>query len=106
MQVTMRYFDGCPNWKRATKRLFDALDLEDLEDAKIRFELVETPEAAEAHDFRGSPTIVIDGDDAFDTAGTQVGLACRRYDTEAGPAGTPSLDQIRGALRKAKAKAG
>jgi hypothetical protein len=47
--------------------------------------------------FHGSPTIIVDGHDPFPTAG-QPGLACRIYQTPAGPAGAPTVEQLRSAL--------
>ena len=64
-------------------------------------QLIETPEAAEQYGFRGSPTIIIDGSDPFADPDAPIGLSCRVYATEDGYAGSPSLDQLRAALRKA-----
>ncbi|MEE8330577.1 MAG: thioredoxin family protein, partial [Acidimicrobiia bacterium] len=58
-------------------------------------------EAAAAADFRGSPTIVIAGLDPFSDPDAPVGLSCRVYRTDDGYAGSPSLDQLRGALSSA-----
>ena len=60
MEVRLRYFDGCPNWRTAYERL-QALGIEPV------LERVESPEEAERGRFVGSPTILIDGRDAFPT---------------------------------------
>lgn len=56
--------------------------------------VVDTPEEAEAAQFRGSPTILIDGVDPFATGQETFGLACRLYQTPEGPAGSPTIEQI------------
>jgi len=96
MNVTLQYFDGCPNWKEVDAHL-QTLKSEGLE-LSITFQLIDTPEAAEAEGFRGSPTVVIDGTDPFADPDAPIGLACRVYRTDEGHAGSPSLQQLRDAL--------
>jgi hypothetical protein len=93
--VTLLYFEGCPHWQTADERL-RALSVE--LGFVVRHELVETPEAAEALSFRGSPTILVDGTDPFVQGDEPVGLSCRIYQTPAGPAGSPTDDQLRAVL--------
>jgi hypothetical protein len=92
MEITLQYFDGCPNWE-ITDRHLRALIANGVE-ASISYEVVETYEIAVQLGFRGSPTVLIDGVDPFAVADEPVGLACRVYQTEAGPAGSPSVDQL------------
>lgn len=95
MNVTLLYFDGCPSWQTtdqhlrqlATERHFD-----------LGYRKVESPEAAEELGFRGSPTVLVDGRDLFAEGDEPVGLSCRIYQTPEGPAGSPTLDQLRAAL--------
>jgi hypothetical protein len=96
MDVTLRYFDDCPNWK-ATDAHLGVLAAE-RDDLRISRRLVTTPEEAEATRFRGSPSVLIDGVDPFAEPDAPVGLACRVYQTPDGPAGSPTLDQLREAL--------
>lgn len=98
MQITLRYFDGCPNWRIAQRRLRVALADADATDAAIALERVETHEEAVRLGFRGSPTILIDGHDPFADERADIGLACRVYATPEGFQGAPSLDQLRTAL--------
>lgn len=101
IDVTLRYFDGCPNWERTAR------DLEALADdlhLAITLERVETPQDAERLGFRGSPTVLIDGRDPFATGDEPVGLACRIYDTPEGPAGAPTRRQLRRQLAAASAE--
>lgn len=95
MQVTLRYFEGCPNWRLAARRL---ATLTDEFGFNVTYQLIDTPEAAEQCDFRGSPTILVDGADVFASGGDRVGLSCRVYQTPDGPAGVPSVDQLWEAL--------
>lgn len=95
MDVLLQYFDGCPNWKVTDERL-RALAAE--LDFDLAHERVETPEAAEDRRFRGSPTVLVDGRDPFAGDDEPVGLSCRVYRTPDGPAGAPTVDQLRAAL--------
>lgn len=94
-EVTLLYFDGCPSWQTADVRLRALADELGLD---LRHQKVETAEAAEAFSFRGSPTILVDGKDVFAEGHEPVGLACRIYQTPDGPAGSPTLEQLRGVL--------
>ncbi|NMM16191.1 MAG: thioredoxin family protein [Cellulomonas sp.] len=97
MDISLLYFDGCPNWKTTAERL-TVIAAERPEITVIRH-LVETVEEAERVAFHGSPSILIDGVDPF--AGAGVGLACRIYQTPQGPAGSPTLEQLRSAVAHA-----
>ncbi|MGV8968390.1 MAG: thioredoxin family protein [Cellulomonas sp.] len=67
----------------------------------VTHHLVETLEEAERVGFHGSPSVLLDGVDPFADAGAPVGLACRIYQTPAGPAGAPTLEQLRAAVAHA-----
>ncbi|MFV2039822.1 MAG: thioredoxin family protein [Acidimicrobiales bacterium] len=96
MDVTLLYFDDCPNWK-LTDQLLQQLAGE-IDDLNISHQYVGTPEDAERYQFRGSPSIQVDGVDPFANADDPVGLSCRVYQTPDGMAGSPTLDQLRTAL--------
>jgi len=96
MDVTLLYFDDCPNWKVADAHLV-ALASE-IPDLTITRHLVDTPEEAERVRFRGSPSIVVDGVDLFADTDDPVGLSCRVYQTPEGMAGSPTLAQLRAAI--------
>lgn len=98
MRVGLRYFDGCPSWRVTEDRLRQVLEELGLRDVSIELERVETLERAEDAGFRGSPTVLVDGEDPFLDEGAPVGLACRLYRTEDGTEGSPSLGQLRAAL--------
>jgi len=96
MDITLQYFEGCPNWKQTEAHL-ESLQAEGFE-FRFRYQLIETPENAARFGFRGSPTVVIDGVDPFAEPDAPVGLSCRVYRTDDGSAGSPSLDQLRAAI--------
>lgn len=99
MRVTIRFFDGCPHWKIAEERLREAVVAAGVEDrATVVLERIATAEEAEGVRFRGSPTILIDGQDPFAAEEGGFGLTCRVYRTERGLEGSPSVDMLRGAL--------
>jgi hypothetical protein len=95
VKVTLLYFHDCPGWQAADQRLSAVAD-----DLGLTVERVEvtTPERAEEVQFRGSPSIHIDGVDLFADAEDPVGLSCRIYQTPDGPAGSPTIEQIRAAI--------
>lgn len=97
--MTLRYFDGCPNWQTARERLRLALDGTGHGDVAIHLEKVGTTEDAERLRFVGSPTVLLDGNDPFDQPGAEVGLACRVYRTPEGLRGSPTRSQLEEVLR-------
>lgn len=99
MRVTLRYFDGCPNWRVAQERVRQVLDEVGAPEVPIELERIETPERAQEVAFRGSPTVLIDGRDPFLDDDAPIGLMCRVYTTPEGLAGAPTLSQLRAALR-------
>ena len=97
MEITLQYFDGCPNWKTTDAHL-TTLIAEHGVDATLHYQLIDTPEAAIENSFRGSPTVLIDGVDPFAEPDAPVGLSCRIYQTEHGPVGSPTLHQLEDAV--------
>lgn len=102
MEITLQYFDDCPNWK-VTDRHLHSFIAEQALDATVRYQLIDTPEAAAEHGFRGSPSVLIDGSDPFAEPDAPVGLSCRIYLTESGPAGSPTIHQLKRAITGAQA---
>lgn len=93
--MTLLYFDGCPSWQTADERLSALAD--ELGFSVTRRQVL-TPEEAEASGFRGSPSILVDGQDVFAEGHEPVGLSCRVYQTPEGPAGIPTVAQLREVL--------
>lgn len=93
MDITLLYFEDCPNWKTAAERLTQLAT--ERPDISVTHQLVETPEQAERAGFLGSPSIQVDGVDVFAEPGSRIGLTCRRYSTAGAYEGAPTLDQLR-----------
>ena len=96
MDVSLLYFDDCPNWKVTDQRL--AAIAAERPDVVVTRHRVETMEEAERLGFHGSPSILVDGVDVFAEPGAGVGLSCRVYRTPGGLAGAPTMEQLRDAL--------
>ncbi len=99
MDITLLYFEDCPNWKVADERLTSIAAERD--DITVTRHLVDTPAEAERTRFHGSPSILFDGVDVFAEPSSEVGLSCRRYLTPDGFQGAPTLEQLRAVLADA-----
>ena len=95
MDVELAYFDGCPHWRDAEAQL---LALQPEFGFELQYRIIDSPETAVTAGFLGSPSIRVNGNDLIDSPGQAVGFACCRYDTPAGPAGSPTIGQLRAAL--------
>ena len=95
--MTLLFFDDCPNWRVADDRL-RALARE-FTGVTVTHQGAKPRTRQEGVGFRGSPTILIDGVDPFATDSDPVGgLSCRVFVTPDGPAGSPTLEQLRQAF--------
>ncbi len=92
MEITLQYFDGCPNWEMLDRRIAEALELRS--DVRVVHERIVTAEDAVRLGFRGSPTVLVDGVDPFADEHAPVGLVCRVYRTPDGLTGSPTVDQL------------
>ncbi len=95
MRVTLQYFDGCPNWQTTDAHLRRLRGEHEIE---VDYELIDSIERAEEAEFRGSPTVLIEGVDPFADEEAPVGLACRIYQTDDGLSGSPTLRQLQDAV--------
>jgi len=96
MDVTLMYFDGCPNWREVDEHL--ELLASEFPELRVLRHRVETVEEAQRVGFHGSPSVLADGVDAFADTEPATGLSCRRYPTPAGYRGAPTFEQVREAL--------
>lgn len=101
MKVEILHIDDCPNWEEAARRTRLALAEAGIQGAELDIRLLASPEDAAQVPFSGSPTILIDGVDAFPGGGRTSDLACRVYFTENGLAGLPTTEQLRLAVAAA-----
>lgn len=99
--ITLRYFDGCPNWEVARDRLAEAIRAADAL-VDVSFDMVESEDEALESQFAGSPTILVNGRDPFAEATVTYGLFCRLFETEAGREGSPSIEQFAAILQEAQ----
>ncbi len=98
-KISFLYSDDCPSHPEALTRLRKIMDQEGIT-AEIEIINVRTNEEAVAYHFRGSPTILIDGQDIDPSSVEGFGLACRAYRLEDGRISPlPSESMIRKALR-------
>lgn len=98
MKIDVLHIDDCPNWVEAAERVRAALDSVGLGDTEIGFLQVATSEEAALVPFAGSPTILIDGSDAFPDAALTSTVSCRVYRVGTGFAGVPTIEQLRDAI--------
>lgn len=98
LKLEFQYFEGCPNHLKMQNNLFEAI--KGLEDKiELNKVLVDDEVIAMQVKFRGSPTLLIDGEDLLGMPVPQnPTLACRYY-----PNGIPTSEDIRQLiLRKLK----
>lgn len=100
MDIEILYVDQCPNADEAGVRVKEALAEVGLVDVAVAYRLLTTDGEVATVPFAGSPTILIDGVDAFPDADRVTDLACRVYPTEDGLKGYPTVDQLAAAIRR------
>jgi hypothetical protein len=99
MDIALLYFDGCPNHAETLAMLNELLS-EAGWDGDVQFINVDTQQRAEELSFRGSPTVLINGDDPFLDTEAPFGLSCRIYPTDDGYRGTPPESELRAAIAR------
>ena len=97
VDVTIQYVEGCPHWKPTYSAVAGILE-ETGVSAVLRTQRVDSLEDAMEYEFRGSPTVLIDGEDPFLDPQAPVALGCRFYSTPEGSSGVPPTGPIRQAL--------
>ena len=100
MEFELLVVKDCVHAAAAAVEFAHALAAEGLP-ADFRTVVVESPEAALACAFPGSPTFRVDGRDVFAVVGNDSGLMCRLYPTSRGLRGLPDERELRRALREA-----
>ncbi|MCX7879916.1 MAG: thioredoxin family protein [Ignavibacteria bacterium] len=89
VSVEIQFFRGCPTSSEMIQRVRKSI--EGLDKVEYIETLVEDNDKAKAIGFRGSPTLLIDGED-FEgiPSPAEPSLSCRFY-----PKGLPTIQQIR-----------
>jgi hypothetical protein len=101
VKVELLWWEGCPSHPETLDDLSRVLREEGL-DAGVELVEVENDEQARRDRFPGSPTIRLDGEDAFPgPPGEPFSLTCRVYRLRDGRvSATPDPEDIRDALRR------
>ena len=100
MRVEILHIDECPNWVEAGARVEAAMVELGHGDDEVTYRLLMSSADAAEVPFAGSPTILLDGVDAFPTDGRTSELACRVYRTDTAFAGVPTVSQLVEAMRQ------
>jgi hypothetical protein len=102
VKVELLWWEGCPSHPETLADLRTVLREEGV-DAEVQLTEVESDEQAQRERFPGSPTIRLDGEDAFPAGpGEPFSLTCRIYHLRDGRVSpTPDPEDIRAAVRRA-----
>jgi hypothetical protein len=102
MDLTVLAVPGCPNAPVLEDRL--AVVLDGRAGVSVAHQVISDESEAARWGMHGSPTLLIDGTDAFAEPGQASGLSCRLYSDEDGQlSGAPSVKQVRQAIEQALA---
>ena len=101
MRVELLWWDGCPSYPETLEDLRGVLREEGV-NAEVELVEVENDEQARRERFPGSPTIRLDGEDAFPCdPGEPFSLTCRVYRLRDGRvSATPDPEDVREAVRR------
>ncbi|WP_327090357.1 alkylmercury lyase family protein [Nonomuraea sp. NBC_01738] len=104
LELTVLTVPDCPNEAILLERLDQALDGHP--EVRITTQVIDTEADAARWGMHGSPTLLINGVDAFAAQGAPASVSCRLYRDEAGPTGgAPSVAALREALGEARSGA-
>lgn len=100
MNIEILYVPDCPHAAPAEARVREAASRAGVV-ADIRTTSIASSDDARERGMRGSPTILVDGRDAFSSdMATDGSISCRLFVTGAGREGAPSVDQLVAALTR------
>jgi hypothetical protein len=100
MDVELLVVPDCPHENAAAELLRTALVDVGLADTRFRTTVIASEAEAERRRFGGSPTFLLDGTDPFAEPHRPAGLSCRVYRSAEGSGGTPTLRDLRQALKR------
>lgn len=84
----------CPNRQAALDRVGAALRLLGNPSVNIAERIINDPEEAKAAGMRGSPTILVDGQDPFAGPDVDTSVSCRLFPSNGTFDGAPSVEQL------------
>jgi hypothetical protein len=103
MRIEVLTVSGCPNRQLAVTRVREALHRAGLE-ATLVDRVIDDPVDAAAAKMAGSPTILVDGRDAFVAESPEPSISCRLYRSESVVEGAPNVSALVDALTGGTAK--
>jgi hypothetical protein len=95
MDITLLYFEDCPNWQVADERL--TAPTAERPRHRRHPAVGRDARGGRTGRFHGSLSVLVDGVDVLADGDTGIGLSFRRCLTPAGPAGAPTSEQFRAA---------
>jgi hypothetical protein len=98
MRLEVLHVRDCPSVALLDERIAEAVAGERI-DVAITHRVVDNAATATEAGMTGSPTLLIDGDDPFATAGLVPSVSCRLYPAGGGVDRAPSVAELRAALR-------
>jgi hypothetical protein len=97
VKLEVLHIPECPSIAVLTRRLDELIGRR--ADVVVEFRVIRDEDEALTHRMTGSPTLLVDGLDAFPMSDQPPSLSCRLYRDEAGAVvSAPSLAQLRRAL--------
>ena len=100
--MTLLYVDDCPHWQETHARVLQALRDTGASEGALTLHRVDTDEQARRLSFRGSPTVLVNGEDPFADGSAPAGMTCRMYQSPTGLTGVPPVDELAAVLRGAE----
>jgi hypothetical protein len=90
IEIIVQHFHGCPNGPKLIENVKTAVK-QFGDDIVYSEQIIDTPELAVTYKFRGSPTLLINGED-FEgrEIPDEISLSCRFY-----PGGLPDVEKIK-----------
>jgi hypothetical protein len=79
MRVELLWWRGCPSWERAIEIVREQMAAVGLDPGDLLVREIADEAQAVREQFRGSPTIRLDGRDIIDPGDAAAGLTCRVY---------------------------
>ena len=101
MRIEILHTADCPNWRDTADLVTRVLTELNASNTLLSFRTLHSPEEAASVLFAGSPTVLIDGVDAFPANEQTAELTCRIYRVGGRIAGVPAADDLRAAISAA-----